>query len=112
MTRKELEEAKKSLPKWKDGKPPVLTEEQKKFREELFCISMINSILIYDGKNNIMNNRYLKEYVHELGEKRVAELVDEQIKDLKKSTVLKNIHMDDEGLYYHSIIWHDEKEEV
>lgn len=109
MTGKEMEKLRNSLPKWENGKPPVLTEEQKQIDRELWCREMINSILIYNGKNNIINDRYLKSYIDEFGIETVERLVNEQVEDFEKATVLKNVHVDYEGLPYNSIIWADEK---
>jgi hypothetical protein len=109
MTRKELEKAKKSLPKWKDGKPPVYTYEQMLLKEKISCIDMIDSILIYNGSKGIFDNRYLKDYINELGLKTVAELVIGQVEDISKSTILRGVHTDNEGLSYNSIIWYDEQ---
>lgn len=109
MTGKELEKLKASLPKWENGKPPVFTEEQKQLDKELWCIEMINSILVYDGKNNIMKNQYLQKYIKELGYKVVENLVNEQIKDVEKAKVLRNVHVDCDGLSYNSIVWADEQ---
>lgn len=110
MTEKEMEKLKATLPKWENGKSPVLTEEQKQLDKELWCIRMINSILIYDGKNNIMENHYLQKYIDELGRKTVEKLVENQIKDFEKATVLRNVSVDCDGISYNSIIWADEKE--
>lgn len=109
MTRKELEKVKKALPKWKDGKPPVYTYEQKLLKEKVSCIDMIDSILIYNGSKGIFDNRYLKDYINELGLKTVAELVIGQVEDISKSTILRGVHTDNEGLSYNSIIWYDEQ---
>lgn len=109
MTRKELEKLKDSLPKWQNGKPLVYTEEQKLLREKISCIEMIDSILIYNGSKDIFNNRYLKDYIDELGLKTVAELVIEQVEDITKSKILIGVHTDNEGLSYNSIIWYDEQ---
>ena len=57
----------------------------------------------------IMNDRYLKDYIFELGFKRVKELVDEQIEDFEKAKVYKNVHVDFEGVVYNSIVWADEQ---
>ena len=97
MTGKEIDELRNSLPKWENGKPPVLTEEQKQIDRELY------------GKNNIINDRYLKSYIDELGIETVERLVNEQVEDFEKATVLKDVHVDYEGLSYNSIIWADEK---
>lgn len=108
MTGKEIERMRNSMPKWENGKPPVLTAEQERIDRELWCREMINSILIYYGKNNIMNDRYLKDYIEELGIETVKRLVNEQIEDFEKATVLVDVHTDYEGLSYNSIIWADE----
>jgi len=112
MTRKELERAKKSLPKWENGKPPVYTYEQKVLRDKVYCIDMINSILIYNGTKDVLDNYYLKDHIRELGLKTVAELVIEQVEDFSKATIYRNVHTDNEGLSYHSIVWADERNEM
>ena len=112
MTRKEMEKLKKTLPKWENGKPPVYTEEQKMLKEKLYCIEMIDSILIYNGSKGIFDNKYLQEYIYTLGLKTVAELVIEQVKDIERATILRGVHTDNEGLTYNSIIWADERDEM
>lgn len=109
MTDKQLKKLKDTLPKWQNGKPPVYTYEQKMLREKIFCIDMINSILVYDGSKDILNNRYLKDHIDTLGLKTVAELVIEQVEDLSKATILRGVYTDNEGLSYNSIIWADEQ---
>lgn len=109
MTRKEMDKLKKSLPKWENGKPPVYTYEQKLLREKISCIDMIDSILIYNGSKGIFDNRYLKDYIEELGLKTVAELIIGQVEDMSKSTILRSVYTDNEGLSYNSIIWYDEQ---
>lgn len=109
MTGKEIEKLKNSLPKWENGKPPVLTAEQKQIDRELWCREMINSILIYHGKANIINDEYLKKYIEELGIETVEKLVKEQVEDFEKATVLHDVSRDYEGVSYNSIIWADEK---
>lgn len=109
MTRKEIEAMQKTLPKWKDGKPPVLTLEQELLSESLSCRSMINSILCYHGSKDIMKNLYLQKYFETLGTITVAKLVNEQIEDFSKAKVLTNVYTDSEGLSYNSIIWADEQ---
>lgn len=110
MTGKQLEKLKASLPKWNNGKPPVFTVEQEQLERKLWCIEMINSILIYDGKNNIMENPYLQKYIDELGLEVVKYLVNEQIKDVEKAKVLKNTSVDCDGISYNSIVWADEQQ--
>lgn len=109
MTEKEIAKAEETLPSWRDGTPVIYTAEQEQLKKELWCRKMINSILIYNGKSNIMNDKYLKDYIWELGYNRVKELVDEQVEDFEKAIVLKNVHRDFEGVTYNSIIWADEQ---
>ena len=109
MTDKQIKEMEKTLPRWKNGVPPVLTPQQKILQESLSCRDMINSILCYHGTNNIMNNPYLKKYIESLGTILVSLLVEEQTQDFSKATVLKKINTDSEGCSYNRIIWHDEQ---
>ncbi len=109
MTDREIKAMEKTLPKWENGVPPVLTPQQEILQESLSCRDMINSILCYHGTNNIMNNPYLKRYIESLGTILVSQLVDEQIKDFSKATVIQNVHTDSEGCSYNSIIWGDEE---
>ena len=109
MTDKELQKLKDTLPKWESGKPPVFTAEQEELDKKIWCIEMINSILIYNGKSNIMNNPYLKKYIDELGFDVVEELVNEQIKDVEEAKILRNVHVDCDGISYNSIVWADEQ---
>lgn len=115
MTRKQIEEAKATLPNfWRlreQGIEP--TEEQKTLSEELRCREMINSVLCYHNiqyAEEILDNRYVKERINELGENRVLELCKEQFDDFQKATVLQNVHTDGEGVSYNSIVWADERE--
>ena len=109
MTDKQLRKLKDTLPKWQNGKPPVYTYEQNVLRRKIACIDMINSILIYNGSRNIFDNKYLKDYIDELGMKTVAELVIGQVEDLSKATILVGVHTDTDGLSYNSVIWADER---
>ena len=109
MTDKQIKEMEKTLPRWKNGVPPVLTPQQEILKESLSCRGMINSILCYHGTNNIMNNPYLKKYIESLGTILVSLLVEEQTQDFSKATVLQNVLTDSEGCSYNRIIWHDEQ---
>ena len=109
MTEKEIKAMEKTLPKWKNGKPPVLTIEQEMISESLSCRSMINSVLCYHGTKDIMKNPYLNKYFETLGTITVAKLVNEQIQDFSKAKVLKNVYTDSEGCSYNSIVWADEQ---
>lgn len=108
MTDKQIKEMEKTLPRWGNGVPPVLTPQQEILQESLSCRDMINSILCYHGTNNIMNNPYLKKYIESLGTILVSLLVEEQTQDFSKATVLQNVLTDSEGCSYNSIIWGDE----
>jgi hypothetical protein len=109
MTDKQIQQAKATLPQWKNGKAPILTPEQNQLRRELQCRDMINSILCYKGKEGIMNNEYIADYIDDLGCDIVKRLCDEQITDFEKAIVKKNVHTDSEGISYNSIIWADDK---
>lgn len=109
MTDKQIKEMEKTLPRWENGVPPVLTPQQEILQESLSCRDMINSILCYHGTNNIMNNPYLKKYIESLGTILVSLLVEEQTQDFSKATVLQNVLTDSEGCSYNRIIWHDEQ---
>ena len=114
MTRKQMNEAKKTL-------PPVMnyaewTDEQKKLDRELMCREMINSILIYQGinavtdKNSYNYKEYLKHYEKELGVKTLDRLISEQVEDFKQAETfwLPNSY-DFDGGPYKAIVWADEK---
>lgn len=109
MTDKQIKEMEKTLPRWENGEPPILTPQQEILQESLSCRDMINSILCYHGTNNIMNNPYLKKYIESLGTILVSLLVEEQTQDFSKATVLQNVLTDSEGCSYNRIIWHDEQ---
>lgn len=96
-------------------KPPKKYEIR---ASELSCISMINSILAYQGagmtdaeavmqmeERNYYN--YLADYVKTLGRNRVVALIQGQIDDIV--CVKHNVYRDSEGLTYNSIIWRDEQ---
>ena len=120
MTRKEIEQAQKTLPslytyqEW--------TKEQRQLRRELSCREMINSILVYDGEQGLYDedgqlDRYLQEYANEkyknldawyIGGKRVLELIEEQKADFAKAQVTTNAYTDAEGCTYNSVKWADE----
>lgn len=125
MTDKQFEQKKKELREemneqgfgWINGnyiKPP---EEYKLRKEELSCISMINSILAYGGfgfdAETVMEHEerayynYLAEYVKIFGRKKVVELIQGQIDSIKG--IESNVYTDSEGCTYNSIIWVDEQ---
>lgn len=92
------------------------TPSKQKLRElELRCVKMINSVLAYrydlkrDNADYILqeeeqnHSRYLPPFVLELGRKRVIELINCQLRDIKR--IERNTFTDDEGCTYNSIIW-------
>ncbi len=114
----ELEMEKKKLANagcgWKNGICYKGTPEQEVRKRELSCIEMINSILAYDcrgysvakdvlehEKNSYYN--YLEDYITELGEDRVLELIQGQIDSV--DTVNVDVMYDSEGVSYNSIKW-------
>lgn len=112
MTGREIERMERSLPRWENGKPPVLTEEQKSLSRELSCRGMINCILLYHGNYGVREdsyfyNQYLRTYERELGHDCVRKLCQEQLEDFQKA-VDCYAGRDDEGLSYRSITWADE----
>lgn len=108
MTDKQINLARKQLPPRTQVPWREWTDDQKQLDKELMCRDMINSILCYGGKNNIIQNRYLQSHIEELGFETVQRLCDEQIADFEKATVLRNVHTDSEGISYNSIVWGDE----
>lgn len=113
MTDREIKKARETLPKWENGNPPVYTSEEKQLDRELSCREMINSLLIYHGRDgismdNYFGNRYLSDYVKELGQDTVDRLCSEQLKDFEKAVVYENVGTDSEGVTYNSIKWADE----
>lgn len=108
MTRKEIEKLKKEIPRFINGIPCKLTQEQQLLHRELECREMINSCLCYGS--SFLKSRYSESYVKELGKERVLELYNEQKVDFDKAIVLHNVYEDSEGVSYNSIKWEDEIE--
>jgi hypothetical protein len=107
MTDGQIYIARKQLPSRTNIPRSEWSEKEKKIDRELSCRDMINSILCYDGKKDVIKNRYLYDYIKELGVDVVQRLIDEQIEDFDKATVLRGVHTDSEGISYNSIIWAD-----
>lgn len=85
------------------------TDAEKTEYTTIRCISMIHSILAYAYKSDytvdyIINNRYMKRYIDELGEDRVKVLAAEEIEEFKKATV-KFGGRDSEGVSYNQVIF-------
>ena len=126
MTDKQFEQKEKALREemrskgfgWIDGnyiKPPIEYEMRK---QELSCISMINSILCYNCRgcqdaNRVLEyeekayHNYLAEYVKLFGREKVIELIQGQIDSIVG--VIPNVFTDSEGCSYNSIKWIDEQ---
>lgn len=93
MKKEEMEKAKKQF-KWG-------TKE----REEISLREMIESVWCYGF--NCYNSDYIKDYFKNgrLSEKRVWEIVEEQLNYLENNCIIvKNVYTDNEGLTYNSII--------
>lgn len=84
-----------------------LTPEEKKLHKKIYCIDMINSILAYNGLDidNVLSNRYMAEYIEELGLLTVMELAQAQIDDI--AYIKHGVYTDSEGCSYNSIVWKD-----
>lgn len=123
MTDKQLEQKKKELREemnaqgygWINGKYIKPPKEYEVRDRELSCISMINSILAYnwfgEDAERVMENEekayknYLAEYVALFGRKKVVELIQEQMGSIR--TIKRNVHTDNEGISYNSIVWNE-----
>lgn len=123
MTDKQFDQKKKELREemnsqgfgWINGKyikPPKAYELRER---ELSCIDMINSILAYnwfgEDAESVMQHEekryhnYLAEYVVLFGRKKVVELIQEQINSIAR--IQRNVHTDNEGVTYNSIVWNE-----
>ena len=90
-------------------------DDDKLANEELFLIDMLHSIFAYAPDthhmtvDDIMQNRYIKQYIETLGVDRVREIASEELNDFKShARVRKDVFQDSEGLSYNSIEWDDE----
>ena len=96
---------------WIDGKYIQPPEEYRLRKEELRCISMIDSILAYGGfgftAEQVMKNQerayhnYLEYYVKALGRDKVIELIQGQIDSI--ASIRHGVFTDGEGCTYNSI---------
>lgn len=99
---------------WINGVFHKGTSEQQIRERVLSCIDIINSILAYDCRGysvakdvleyekNAYHN-YLQDYMDELGEHKVLELIQGQIDSI--DTVTTDVFCDSEGVSYNSIKW-------
>lgn len=86
-------------------------EEYRLRKEELSCISMIDSILAYGGfgftAEQVMKNQerayhnYLEDYVKLFGREKVVALIQEQIDSI--ASISHGVFTDGEGCTYNSI---------
>ena len=124
MTDKQFEQKKKELREemnaqgfgWINGKYIKPPKEYELRDRELWCIDMINSILAYDWYGQdaewVMQHEekayknYLAEYVTLIGRKKVVELIQDQIDSIK--IIKRDVHTDNEGLSYNSIVWNEQ----
>ena len=99
---------------WIDGNYIKPTTEYQLRQKELDCISMINSILAYQGAGMTVAeavmqmqerryHNYLAEYVELFGRDKVVSLIQGQIDSIDH--VKHCVHTDGEGVTYNSIIW-------
>lgn len=117
MTIKQIEAARKRLPRLYDVPWKSWTENQRQLYEELSCREMVNSCLCYGGISGFWRkfdgfpegwHSYADTYIAKLGEDLVREIVAEQERDFAKATVFRNVYTDCEGCTYNSIRWIDE----
>jgi hypothetical protein len=124
MTDKGLEQAKKELREemnahgygWINGGYVQAPKMYELRGRELSCIDMINSILAYhwfgQSAEKIMQmeeqgyKNYLAQYVELFGREYVVILIQKQINDI--DYIKRNVHTDNEGCTYNSIIWKEE----
>lgn len=96
-------------------------EQYNKFEKEqaiLDTISMIHSILIYtDSKlwteKYVMEDKYMQDYINDLGRDTVKDIVNKEIADFKaNATIQRNVYTDSEGVSYNSLDWKKKTEAV
>ncbi len=114
MTQKQIDAAKKTLPRRYDYKS--WTDEQKRLDDELDCREMINSCLAYgwitdfwyEREDFIGRHSYADPYIRSLGIARVRQLAAEQEADFAKARVIHGCYTDSEDCSYNSVVWADE----
>lgn len=85
---------------------------------ELDCIGMIHSILTYSEPDswtteNVLSNRYMLDYIKELGKEKVTELINQEIEEYKNNAIInKDVHTDAEGVSYNSVTFKNESEDT
>ena len=102
MTNKQIKELMNTLPSVTCVSYDSWSEEEKQLDKELSCRKMINSCLCYE--TDFLNSEYCKDYIKELGMKRVKELYNEQLEHFNNCILLYNVYEDSEGVTYNNII--------
>ncbi len=102
MTNKQIKELMNTLPSVTCVSYDSWSEEEKQLDKELSCRKMINSCLCYE--TDFLNSEYCKDYIKELGMKRVKELYNEQLEHFNNCILLYNVYEDSEGVTYNSVI--------
>lgn len=98
--------------------PAEKWNEFKKEEDRLSAIEMIHSILIYtDSKlwteKYVMEDKYMQDYINDLGEDTVRDIVNKEIADFKENaTVQKDVYTDSEGVSYNSLDWKKKTEDI
>lgn len=96
---------------YKSRLPKELVDKFNKADRELWCIEMIHSILIYSSERNpdvIIEDKYLKKYIDELGRDKVMELLNQEIEEFNNATITKDTYTDSEGVTYNSVTFKDD----
>jgi len=106
MTATQMKKWQDEHPQFERGIPIKCDEETKRIHFEMDVREMANSCLCYD--DDFKAGDWYKRYCDELGEERVNELFNEQYDDVAKSIIIENVHRDNEGVWYNSIIWWDD----
>lgn len=92
--------------------PDDVKSELDRADDEISCISMIHSILTYGSNRDIdtlIKDKYLKDYVDELGEEKVRELLAGEIEEYENATINRNVYTDSEGVTYNSVTFRDDE---
>lgn len=91
--------------------PKNVYNKLEKEDSEISCISMLHSILTYGGSRDVeelVKDRYLQDYIAELGIDKVKELAAQEIEEYNNAEILKDVHTDSEGVTYNSTRFRDD----
>lgn len=94
--------------------PEDIYKSFKAEEDEIRAISMIHSILTYANESNwtpeyVLDNKYMKSSIEDLGEERVRELANQEIEEYKQATINKDVYTDSEGVSYNSVTFKDDE---